>query len=342
MFQLGSPAPRACVPPDGRRFHEITFRGSRLGTGLLYSVAMSHDRIVLLSYDDVTPHNVISFRRAAAKRNIELCEWIPHRISVWCGDGHAEPLYENAAQDPGVIIHRTISRLQGVVAPALRLWERNGSRILNELSASALARDKLATAMRLTEAGLPVVPSVAFFPWESTAFSRLPAGGTVLKPAHGLQGRGVSFSATKEEAEIEARAIQWADAREILSEHWIAQPVIGPVGRDIRAYVVNGTCEALARRIASDPNEPRANLTLGAVATPLPFGHPAASLAVAATGAVGLDFAGVDMVEDAEGGLQILEVDAWAGFAGLEYATGADISGRILDMAAEKLGNGNT
>ncbi|MGH3254742.1 MAG: ATP-grasp domain-containing protein [Streptosporangiaceae bacterium] len=253
-----------------------------------------------------------------------------------------EPLYENARQDPDVIIHRTISRLQGIVVPALRLWEKGGSSILNDLSASALARDKLATAIKLTEAGLPVVPSLAFFPWEETAFGRLPPGSTVLKPAHGRQGRGVSFFATRDAAQAVARAIQWGDAREILSEHSLAQPVIGPAGQDIRAYVVNGSCVAVARRTATDPRERRANLTLGAVATPLPLEHPAASLAVAATEAVGLDYAGVDLVEDADGGLQILEVDAWAGFAGLEQATGADISGQILDMALDKLRSRNT
>jgi RimK family alpha-L-glutamate ligase len=303
---------------------------------------MSHDGVILLSYDDVTPHNVRSLRRAAADRNIQLREWIPHRISVWCGGGQVEPLYENAPQEPGVIIHRTISRLQGIVVPALRLWERNGSRIINDLSASVLARDKLATAMKLTEAGLPVVPSLAFFPWEESAFSCLPSGRTVMKPAHGRQGQGVAFFASRDEAEAEARAIQWGGAREILSEHTLAQPVIGPAGQDIRAYVVNGTCVAVARRTARDPHERRANMTLGAVATPLPLGHPAAALAVAATEAVGLDYAGVDMVEDADGGLQILEVDAWAGFAGLEQATGADISGHILDMAMQKLGGGTT
>jgi RimK family alpha-L-glutamate ligase len=251
-----------------------------------------------------------------------------------------EPLYENAPQDPGVIIHRTVSRLQGIVAPALRLWEASGSKVLNNLSASSLARDKLATAVRLTEAGLPVVPSLGFFPWEETVFSGLPPGGTVIKPAHGRQGQGVSFFATRNEAEAKARAIQWGEAREILSEHLVAQPVIEPAGQDVRAYVVNGSCVALARRTARDPHERRANLTLGAEATALSLGHPAAALAVAATEAVGLDFAGVDMVEDAGHGWQILEVDAWAGFAGLERATGADISGRILTMAMERLGGG--
>ena len=303
-------------------------------------MAMSQGGIILLSYDDVTPHNVISLRRAATERNITLTEWVPHRISVWCGDGQVEPLYENIPQDPGVIIHRTISRLQGIVVPALRLWERNGSTIINDLAASALARDKLATAVKLAEAGLPVVPSLGFFPWEETAFSQLPSGSTVIKPAHGRQGQGVSFFATRDEAEAEARAIQWSETREILSEHLLAQPVIGPDGQDVRAYVVNGTCVALARRTARDPQERRANMTLGAVATPLPLGNPAASLAVAATEAVGLHYAGVDMVEDADRGLRILEVDAWAGFAGLERATGADIAGHILDMAMDRLGTG--
>jgi len=305
-------------------------------------MSMSRDQVILLSYDDVTPNNVMSFRRAAAERNISLCEWVPHRISVWCGDGYVEPLYENVSQDPGVIIHRTVSRLQGIVVPALRLWESSGSLVLNDLSASVLARDKFATAVKLTEAGLPVVASQAFFPWEETVFSRLPPGGTVIKPAHGRQGQGVSFFATRDEAEISARAIHWGEVREILSEHSLAQPVIGPAGQDLRAYVVNGVCVAVARRTARDPREHRANLSLGAVATPLPLGHPAASLAEAATEAIGLDYAGVDMVEDANGGLQILEVDAWAGFAGLEQATGADISGRILDLAMERFGGGNT
>jgi len=304
-------------------------------------MSMSRDQVIILSYDDVTPYNVISFRRAAVERNISLGEWVPHRISVWCGDGRVEPLYENAPHHPGVIIHRTVSRLQGIVAPALRLWQSGGSFVLNDLSASVLARDKLATAIRLSQAGLPVVPSLAFFPWEETVFDRLPAGATVIKPAHGRQGQGVSFFATRAAAEIEARAIQWGEVREILSEHSLAQPVIGPAGQDIRAYVVNGSCVAVARRTARDPHEYRANLSLGAAATPLPLEHPAASLAVAACAAVGLDFAGVDMVEDGDRGPQILEVDAWAGFAGLERATGADISGRILDLAMDKLGGRN-
>ncbi len=191
--------------------------------------------------------------------------------------------------------------------------------------------------MRLTEAGLPTVPSLGFLPWESVGLDGLPAGTTVIKPAHGLQGRGVSFFTSRAEAQAEARSIRWGDAQDLVSEYYLAQPAAGSPGQDIRAYVVGGACAALARRTSAHPGEPRANITLGAVATALALDHPAAALAVAATQALGLDYAGVDLLEDGDGQLQILEVDAWAGFAGLELATGADVSGRILDLALDKL-----
>src|ERR1700733_7497543 len=170
---------------------------------------MPEIEMTLLSYDYVTPQNVISFRKAAAKRGIALQEWVPHRISVWLAGEIAQPLYENSPGHPRVIIHRTVARLQGIIAPALKLWQDGGTVILNDLSAAALSRDKLATALRLTEAGLPTVPSMAFFPWEETDFSCLPPGGTIIKPAHGLQGRDVFYFETRGQAEANARTIQW-------------------------------------------------------------------------------------------------------------------------------------
>jgi ribosomal protein S6--L-glutamate ligase len=196
--------------------------------------------------------------------------------------------------------------------------------------------------MKLTGAGLPTVPSLGFLPWEGVGFDLLPAGATVVKPAHGLQGRGVSFFGSKAGAQADARTIAWSEARDVISEYYLAQPVIGSPGQDLRAYVVGAACVALARRKSAKPGEPRANITLGAVATGLPLDHPAAALAAAATKALGLDYAGVDLLEAEDGQLRILEVDAWAGFAGLEAATGADISGRILDLALDKLRRSQT
>ena len=97
--------------------------------------------------------------------------------------------------------------------------------------------------------------------------------------------------------------------------------------------MVAGTCVALMRRVAP-PGEIRANLAQGATGSPLPAGHPAGKVAVAALRVCGLDFGGVDMIEDADGTVRVLEVDAWAGFAGITEVTGADVAGAILDHAA--------
>jgi ribosomal protein S6--L-glutamate ligase len=262
---------------------------------------------------------------------------MPHRISIWCGNGHIEPLYENSPQSPRMIIHRTIARLQGIVIPAIRLWQEKGAITLNDLSGSIASRDKLITAMKLTAAGLPIVPSLGFMPWEEVNLDHLPGGTTVIKPAHGLQGRDISFFDSRNEAEVEARSIRWSGSDDVVSEYYLAQPAVGRLGQDIRAHVVGGSCVALATRTATEPSERRANMTLGAVASAIAMDHPAAGLAVAATAALGLDYAGIDLLETEDGELQILEVDAWAGFAGLQNATGADIAGRILDLALDKL-----
>ena len=39
------------------------------------------------------------------------------------------------------------------------------------------------------------------------------------------------------------------------------------------------------------------------------------------------------LIEDVDGAIRVLEVDAWAGFAGITEITGADVAGAILDLA---------
>ena len=56
-------------------------------------------------------------------------------------------------------------------------------------------------------------------------------------------------------------------------------------------------------------------------------------MAVAAAAACGIDYGGVDLIEDRDGVIRVLEVDAWAGFAGLTAVTGVDVAGRIIELA---------
>src|SRR5260370_12512793 len=93
------------------------------------------------------------------------------------------------------------------------------------------------------------------------------------------------------------------------------------------------------RRVAKS-GEVRANLALGAAASPLMLDHPAAGVAVAALAACRLDFGGVDMVEDGDGVIRVLEGDAWAGFAGITRVPGTDVAGALPDFATVRAGEG--
>jgi ribosomal protein S6--L-glutamate ligase len=79
------------------------------------------------------------------------------------------------------------------------------------------------------------------------------------------------------------------------------------------------------------PGERLANLAQGSSAQVLELTHPAAKLAEAAAQAMKLDIAGVDLL-GLNNQIFVSEVDAWAGFAGIESVTGVSISNEIFEM----------
>src|SRR5205823_1454933 len=216
--------------------------------------------VIMLSYSHVKPANLDSFRRAAVRRGIRLEEWEPHDVTVWCDGSGGTPLYRDREVVPSVVVHRTVSRLSGIVVPALLLWQQRGALVLNDPVWSLVARDKLACALRLVEADVPVVPSLGFHPSASTTLERCGPGALVVKPAHGLEGRGVTFHPSASDG-VATRALDDADA--FVREHFVAQPATGPPGEDIRAFVVSGRCIAMVRRHAGPAGGDRANLSLG-------------------------------------------------------------------------------
>jgi RimK family alpha-L-glutamate ligase len=222
-----------------------------------------------------------------------------------------------------------------------------GSLVLNPPDAAFRSRDKLLTTVDLVNAGIPVVPTAAFDEPGAVDIAALGPGELIVKPARGVRGEGIATynSAAALTAAWQPRKAWHAGATRpgyhAEREHYLAQPLIGGGGRDIRAYVVGNRCVALMRRVAR-PGEIRANLALGAAGSALPLDHAAAAVAVAALAACGLDFGGVDLIEDAAGTVRVLEVDAWAGFAGISAVTGADVAGAILDHATARHRQGLT
>jgi RimK family alpha-L-glutamate ligase len=294
--------------------------------------------IVVVHYAGERAENWVLLRRAARERGVRLVTWAPHLIGLWCADGQQEACYAGKAARPDVVMHRTVAPFRGILVPALACLAAGGTTVLNDPEAAFRSRDKLLTTLDLARAGVPVVPTLAFDEPDGVNLAALGRAELILKPARGVRGEGIAAfpSAPALSAAFRQRGPRPSVAGyRAEREHYLAQPLVGGGGQDIRAYVVGKSCIALMRRIAK-PGEIRANLALGASASPLPLTHPAAGLAAAALTACGLDFGGVDLVEDSGGALRVLEVDAWAGFAGITRVTHTDVAGAILDFATAR------
>lgn len=314
--------------------------GPACGTALITPrvIIVAVTDIVVLHYPSERPENWVLLRQAARQRHLRLVTWAPHLIGFWCADSQRYVCYAGKPVRPGIVIHRTVARFRGIIAPALACLASAGTVVLNEPAAAFRSRDKLLTTLDLVRAGVPVVPTAAFDEPDGVDLRMLGPGELILKPARGVRGEGIAAfesaaalrSAWRGRDALPAGAGYYSER-----EHYLGQALVGGGGQDLRAYVVGDTCVALMARTAA-PGEVRANLALGAAARALPLTHPGAGVAAAAVAACGLDFGGVDMVEDGDGVIRVLEVDAWAGFAGITGVTQADVAGAILDHATAR------
>jgi len=99
-------------------------------------------------------------------------------------------------------------------------------------------------------------------------------------------------------------------------------------GKDIRAFVVGDKVVAAMRRTAVG-DEFRSNVHRGGVAKQVELTKAYETTAVRAAQIMGLDMAGVDMLEGKDGP-QIMEVNSSPGLEGIEGASKLDIAGTII------------
>ena len=101
----------------------------------------------------------------------------------------------------------------------------------------------------------------------------------------------------------------------------------------MRALVIGDRVVAAMRRTARE-GEFRSNIHRGGEGQAIELPPAYAAVAVKAAQVIGLEVAGVDMLESREGP-KIMEVNSSPGFEGLESVTGQDIAGLYVDHAVE-------
>ena len=287
--------------------------------------------IVLLSYSDVLTPNLESFRNSARKLGITLKEIAPHELSLVVGAEKSTVLFNGQNFTPAVVLHRTVAKFTPLIKPILRVWQSAGTVVLNDPEASLASRSKLESSLIFQLEKLPFLQSQFFY--GNYGIEPDEPGEVIIKPVFGSQGRDIHFFNNATEAKEHFDNEETEEAK-LIAEPFLSQADLGPYVIDYRASVVGGKCVALMTRIP-EVGTRIANIAQGGTGSALSLDHPAARLAEQALAAFGLDYAGVDILGLGDD-LYVSEVDAWAGFAGIEKVTSTSVSTAILQLALAK------
>jgi tetrahydromethanopterin:alpha-L-glutamate ligase len=197
-------------------------------------------------------------------------------------------------------------------------------------SAKAIERcvDKSTTTFLLAQAGLPTPETFAVETLENARAvveREIGRGPLVLKPLFGSQGRGLRLINGPEDLPL---------PEEIDNVYYLQRFVAraDPPFRDYRVFTCDGEVLGMMGRCATSWIT---NMAKGAKAEPVtgPLQGKLEALALAASKAIGTDFAGIDIISAADGQLLVLEVNSMPGWSGLQSV----VPVRIADCIARAL-----
>ncbi len=211
-------------------------------------------------------------------------------------------------------------------------FESIGTFAINGAVAIRSSRDKLRAAQLLCAASLPVPTTILVRSASqvAAAFAAVDGPPVVIKVAEGTQGNGVMLAPDVATTEAVVSTLQDSGHRLIIQRF-----VSESRGRDVRALVVGGEVVASMRRIAV-AGEFRANLHRGGRVEAITLDPDSRQVAIQAAQVLGLNVAGVDMLEGRDGPL-VLEVNSSPGLEGIESATGVDAAAEIINYLSRRL-----
>lgn len=202
---------------------------------------------------------------------------------------------------------------------------------VNDSQAILRSRDKLSSAQLLAsqDIGIPVT-AFASSPSDIKDLIREVGGAPlVIKMLQGTQGIGVVLAETNKAAASVMEAFYGVDANMLIQEY-----IKEAGGADTRVFVVGGEVAGCMKR-QGPKGEFRSNIHRGGSATCVDLSKDQAAMAVKAAKVLGLNVAGVDMIQSQRGPL-IMEVNSSPGLEGIEGATKLDIAGKIVTFIEKK------
>jgi ribosomal protein S6--L-glutamate ligase len=212
---------------------------------------------------------------------------------------------------------------------------------VNSLKSVLLCEDKLDTAQRLQEKGIPVPRTALISSEDDVENAMKKIGGSypvVVKLLNGTKGIGV-FQIDSHASLLSTLQTIWKLSPET---ELIVQEKID-ADSDLRIHVLGARDDSSGYSVIASmrrnriENDFRTNVSLGGSAEAVDIDPAIEKIAIESAKATGCSWCGVDIIiERNTGKPYVLEVNASAGTDGIEKATGLDVTSIILDFILNK------
>ena len=262
----------------------------------------------------------------ARLRDIDVAVLDPMKFSLFVAEQEIGILHQGEKFDYDAVIPRIGHSITKHGVAVLRHLQQLEVWTANTIQGILQSRDKLHSSQILARNRIPT-PRTAYvrdmrdIERAIDAVGGLPA---VVKVTQGTQGQGVFLRHTIHETRNLVQGLL-VTGKAVLIQEYIAESH----GKDIRALVVNGNVVASMRRKARG-REFRSNYHLNGTVEKVDISPEYAEIACRAARVLGLNVAGVDLLEGNDGPL-VLEVNSSPGLEGIEKARGVNVAGKIID-----------
>lgn len=214
-----------------------------------------------------------------------------------------------------------------------------GLPLFNSAETVRLCDNKGETALALSACGIPAPKTIiAPMTFEGVGYTDLTfvkqacqilGLPLVIKELYGSFGAQVYLAKDEEEA---VKRVKSLGSRPFLFQAFVSHSF----GRDVRANVVGDRVVAAMLR-EGRTGDFRSNIGAGGSGSAYRMPPAEEALAVAAAKAVGADFAGVDLLFEADGSLTVCEVNSNPQFAGTMEYLGVNMAEHILEYIVSKM-----
>jgi len=227
-----------------------------------------------------------------------------------------------------VVLPRIGATIEDYEMAVVKQLELMAIPLVNGFDSIAKSRDKFSCLQILASYGIRVPRSIVVTDCRNLVKLMRDLNGppVIVKLLRGRQGTGVTLAESLQAVEFVLNNLSGFGDAALLQEF-----VEESRGRDVRALVVGGEVKASMVR-QSRGEDFRSNIHLKGVGAGIDLSEEYRDVAVKSAKALGLDIAGVDMLESRDGAM-VLEVNYSPGFRELEKVARMDIAESILNYA---------